>query len=174
MDDYRVKGVGPDMTEQAFLDVLKGANSPVTPDEARNVYRYCLARKVSAAFILAMFHHESSFGKAGSAVTTRSWGNTRPPSVPPISVGVTDRTFSMYRDWSDGGFSTVARLVDYPPYFGKDTVREVIPTWAPSSDGNNTERYIQAVLTDIAQWAVVIPVASSPFFVFWRGLWTSA
>lgn len=173
LTDYTVKSVPADMSEAAFLGVLRDAGSPVHPVDAVDVFRYCLVRRLSPAFLLAMFHHESTYGRFGSAVETHSWGNTRPPSVPPISTGVTARTFSVYRDWRDGGISTVARLFDYAPYLGKDTVRAIIPTWAPSSDGNNVERYIAAVLGDIDRWVVPPPApAPSPFGKFWRGLWT--
>lgn len=154
LSDYVIKGLSrPDMTWDAFWTVLRGNNSPVPQPDARTVYDYVTTRHTSHAFLLGMFHHESTFGKFGSAVTTHSFGNTRPPSIGPVeSIGVSDRHFSIYRTWADGGVSTVARWMDYAPYLGKNSVVAVIPTWAPSSDGNNTERYIASVLSDIETW----------------------
>lgn len=171
LTDYRVKAVVPDMTEAAFLAVLRGAGSPVGDGEARAVYSYCLSRGFSPAALLAWFNHESGMGKNGWAVKTKSWGNTRPPSfgVPDDSVYDQDggglfppmpskrpagrRYLSRYLTWADGGVSTVARFFDHAPYQGKNTVREIVPTWAPSSDGNNVENYITKVLADIERWA---------------------
>jgi N-acetylmuramoyl-L-alanine amidase len=158
LQDYTVKGVGADMSEAAFLAVLRAASSPVSDGAARQVYSYCLARTLSPAYLLAMFHHESTYGRFGSAAETHSWGNTRPPSFGVPHLGVTERTFSKYANWVDGGVSTVARHFDYAPYLGKNTVRQIIPTWAPPIE-NSTERYIAAVLADIEKW--VTPVQPS-------------
>ena len=173
--DYKVKGVGPDMDEAAFLAVLRANQSPVRDGEARAVYSYCLVRSVSPAWLLACFNHESSMGKAGTATQTHSWGNTRRPSfgVPDIGeVAGRSGTFSRYANWADGGVSTVARICDHQPYANANTVREITPVWAPSSDGNNVEGYIAAVLRDIARWAQPQErPMDSPFLRFWRALW---
>jgi hypothetical protein len=176
MDDYQVKQQAtPDMTEEAFVRVLLDANSPAAA-RSRAVYSFCLARQVSPAWLLAVFRHESGFGRAGTATQTCSWGNTRRPSfgVPDIgTVAGRSGEFSQYANWVDGGVSTVARVCDHRPYANALTVREITPIWAPSTDGNNTERYIAAVLEDIARWVepqAAAPVAS-PFENFWRGLW---
>ena len=158
--DYTVKGVSRDMAAADFLAVLRAAGSPVRDDQALEVYSYALSRSLSPAFLLAMFHHESTYGRFGSATTTHSWGNTRPPSFGAPQTGVSDRFFSIYADWIDGGISTVARLFDHKPYDGLVTVRQIIRVWAPPVE-NTTERYIDAVLADIEQWtggdAVAVP-----------------
>lgn len=160
MEDYTVKGrTAPDMTSAAFLAALKAAQSPVSAAEAEAVYAYTAARKVSHAWLLAVFAHESSMGKAGTATQTHSWGNTREPSFGAPSLGaVAGRVgaFSRYANWVDGGVSTVARVCDHQPYRGKDTVRSITATWAPPSE-NDTERYIAAVLADIARYAAPQP-----------------
>lgn len=161
MNDYRVKGqVTPDMSEPAFLRALREGGSPVGSQEAQAVYRYCLARQVSPAWLLAVFRHESSFGTAGTATQTHSWGNTREPSFGVPSLGTVagrSGTFSRYANWADGGVSTVARVCDHAPYAAARTVREITPIWAPSADGNNVEGYIAAVLADIERWARPAP-----------------
>lgn len=162
LTDYTVKGVPADMTEAALLAVLRAAQSPVRDEDARKVYAYAVGRKLSPAFLLAMMHHESNYGRLGSAATTHSWGNTRPPSFGAPQTGVSDRNFSIYANWVDGGVSTVARLFDHLPYQGKDTVREIIPIWAPSTDGNVPERYIAAVLADIEKWTGGTVVVGNP------------
>lgn len=176
LSDYRVKDIAPDMTEAKFIAVLRALGSPVSDERAAEVFRYCIARRFSPAGLLAFFRHESSAGKAGWATRTFSWGNTRPPSFGTAHMGVFNqdtgtfyaagtpypagRYLSAYADWVAGGVSTVARFYDHAPYSRAFSVREIVPIWAPSSDGNSPERYIRAVLDDIEQWAT--PTAPHP------------
>lgn len=158
LTDYRVIGIAPDLTEAQFVAILRAANSPAL-GAGSAVYRYAVARRVSVAFLLAMFHRESGMGKAGTATITHSWGNTRTPvhgGVIPVRLTAPGEArsgvFPVFRDWIDGGIATVARWVDYAPYAGKTTVRQIIPIWAPASDGNSPESYIAGVLASIAGW----------------------
>ena len=158
MTDHEVIGVPPDLSEEAFVRVLREAGSPALP-ASHAVYAYCVKRKVSPAFMLALFQHESSFGKAGIATITHSWGNTRKPAhggVTPVDVTVLGQArsgvFPVFRDWIDGGIATVARLVDYAPYAGKTSVRDIVPIWAPAFDMNDPDVYIRKVLGLIARW----------------------
>ena len=158
MADQKVVGVTPDISEVTFTAVLKAANSPAL-SAAHAVYQYCVKRGVSASFLLAMFQHESSLGKAGTATITHSWGNTRMPThggVTPVRMTTAGEarsgTFPVFRDWIDGGIATVARFVDYAPYQGKTTVGQIIPTWAPASDGNNAALYVRNVLAQMTAW----------------------
>lgn len=156
MQDYTVKGVAPDMTSAAFLAALRAASSPVSGADAEAVYAYCAARRVSPAWLLAVFAHESGMGKHGTATQTHSWGNTRPPTFGAPSTGsIAGRSgqFSVYADWALGGVATVARVCDHPAYANATTVRQITPIWAPPSDSNDTGAYIAAVLADIARYA---------------------
>jgi N-acetyl-anhydromuramyl-L-alanine amidase AmpD len=123
------------------------------------VYRYAVQRRVSVAFLLAMFQHESGMGKAGTATITHSWGNTRLPvhgGVTPVRLTAPGEArsgqFPVFKDWIDGGIATVARFVDYAPYRGKTTVRQIIPTWAPATDLNDPDAYSRGVLASIEAW----------------------
>lgn len=158
MDDQRVIGVTPDISESTFIAALQAAQSPAL-SAARGVYQYCVKRGVSPAFLLALFKHESGMGKAGTAKITHSWGNTRMPThggVTPVRMTTAGEarsgSFPVFRNWIDGGVATVARLVDYAPYAGKTTVGQIIPTWAPDSDGNNSAAYVRGVLAQMAAW----------------------
>lgn len=155
MNDYRVKGIAPDMTLAGFLAALKAAQSPVSPTEALAVYAYAATRRVSQAWLLAVFNHESSMGKSGTATKTHSWGNTRRPSFGAVDIGeVAGRSglFSLYPDWAAGGISTVARICDHAPYAKANTVQTITPIWAPPTDSNDTAAYIAAVLADIQRF----------------------
>lgn len=181
--ERRVIDVDPDMTELQFIRVLKEAGSPAL-SSAHAVYTYCVQRRVSPAFLLAMFLHESGYGLHGWARKTFSYGNTRPPSFGAMPTVVFDqdsgdwyywegarpsgrRYLCAYRDWIDGGVSTVARFVEHAPYAGKTTVEDIIPVWAPGSDGNDTARYIAAVLASMDQWTKEEPVSSQLADAVW-------
>lgn len=145
-----VKGVPPDITITTFLDYLRERRSPVSDVEGAAVYAYCVQRRLSPAYLLGVFTHESQCGTEGIAAITHSWGNTRSPSFGGVvelgQVRGHSGSFPIFRNWIDGGISTVARLFDYAPYQGKDTVEAIIPTWAPATDQNDPDAYIQAVL----------------------------
>jgi len=158
LTDYRVLGVAPDLTEAQFIRILQEAKSPAL-SAAHTVYQYCVKRGCSPAFLAAMFLRESGMGKAGTAIITHSWGNTRLPAhggVTPVRMTTPTEArsgeFPVFRDWIDGGIATVARWLDYAPYAGKTTVAQIIPLWAPNSDGNNSAAYVAGVLASIAGW----------------------
>jgi len=166
--DYRVIGVAPDLTEAQFSAILQAAGSPAL-SAAHAVYQYCVKRGCSPAFLLGMFLRESGMGKAGTATITHSWGNTRLPvhgGVTPVRMTTATEArsgaFPVFRDWIDGGIATAARWLDYAPYQGKATVAQIIPLWAPNSDGNDSAAYTAGVLASIAGWvtqkgAIVAP-----------------
>lgn len=167
MDDQRVVGVAPDISELTFIGALKTTNSPAL-SAGHAVYQYCVKRGVSPSFIIAMFNRESGMGKAGTATITHSWGNTRLPThggVTPVRMTTAGEArsgqFPVFKDWIDGGIATVARFVDYAPYQGKTTVKEIIPTWAPNSDGNDSAAYVRGVLAQMAAWRAQDKAASA-------------
>jgi N-acetyl-anhydromuramyl-L-alanine amidase AmpD len=119
----------------------------------------CIAHGVDPNFALAMFQHESSMGAAGTAVQTRSWGNTRSPSfgaVPTAVVVGRSGSFPAFASWLDGCISTVARLSSlvWPslaPYGRRHSIQEVFDhpsgqVWAPLGDWNDPNGYLNAVL----------------------------
>lgn len=119
-------------------------------------------RHVDALFLLAMFNHESSMGKAGVARTTHSWGNTRLPAFGPEPIGSepgASGEFPIYRDWLDGMRSTSARLVEPTwVYASRDSIREVFDhpsgqVWAPAGDMNDPAGYLRAMLDFMNRYA---------------------
>lgn len=163
--NYRVKDVDPDCTKARFNEILR--SSPAA-SAANAVYDYCLQKRVSPLFILGMFWHESKFGTVGWATKTKSWGNTRLPSYGAMNVGAYNqdtgtfykatqerppgRYLAAYNDWVAGGISTVARLLEHLPYADKQHVKDILYTWAPPLDSNNTELYVSVVLRTIEMY----------------------
>lgn len=164
----------PRIDRSNFQGALMTAKSPAWV-AALTVYDYAVANGLDPLFLLAMFKHESSFGTAGVATQTHSWGNTRLPIVGPteplteyaytqpgqpeyeVPVMVKGRSgsFPLWANWVDGGKSTVDRLVSttYPigKAYGWRTIGEVFghdsgKVWAPAGDLNNPAGYLRQVL----------------------------
>ncbi len=172
LGDYRFKDVAPRMTESQFWGELRLKRSPVPEQDARRVYRHAVARRVSPEALLGMFWKESRYGTDPDAICvnandglgpTLSWGNTSMPHYGAAPVRDADGDVILIRgrfprsaSWYEGGITTVNRLWDHAPYVGKLTVREIVPTWAPSSE-NNTEGYILTMLAMIENFVNLAP-----------------
>lgn len=168
----------PRISIDRFGELLKRHANPAVLAErsADEYYQAIVSRGVDPLFVLAMFNHESTMGKAGVAVTSKSWGNTRAPNFGATPIGeMPGRTgvFPIWRSWLDGCISTVARLAtpDYyyagerrnigevfndPHYPNRDPKRPIHPPnprpknspreWAPAGDLNSPSSYLGAML----------------------------
>lgn len=153
-----VVGVAPDMGQAQFVSILQGANSPAHP-EAATGYNAVVANGVSPAFSLSIFAHESSYGKAGVTPTynTKNPGNcrsSRTGDYPLVNVPGKGQ-YVRYPIWTAGWRDLAYRLVD-PTYVyvqeGRTTIAEIIARWAPPSDDNNTQAYIDSVVARMNTW----------------------
>jgi hypothetical protein len=154
----------PRISRAAFSDELRAQAAPAVVAE-RDPGEYWDAIKtltVDPLFLLAMFNHESTLGKAGIAQQTHSWGNTRDPSFGATPVGeVAGRSgvFPVFRNWLDGCISTAARLVtDKWVYHDRTSILEIFDhpsgdVWAPAGDMNDPTGYVRAVLDFMNQYA---------------------
>lgn len=159
----------------ARLIAMRAAASVIAERDVVAYYDAIVATGVDPLLIAAIFQHESQMGRAGVAVTTHSWGNTRSPSFGATPIGeVPGRTgtFPVFRDWLDGAKSTAARLAT-PEWvysgqsrnaktkqtFGPRTaIREIFDhpseqVWAPAGDLNDPEGYLRSVLDFMNQYA---------------------
>ena len=147
----RVIGVAPRIGEERFRAILEEVGSPAAPEAAAS-YRAIVSEGVDPLFLLAIFWHESRFGTVGICAKygTRSPGNTRSSSTGLGEVIQTEKgRFVRYPSWVEGFRDAAHRLVDprYPyARAGAVTVEEIIPIWAPRSDGNDPAAYIASVL----------------------------
>ena len=148
----RVVGVAPRLSRAAFIQSL--ATSP-SAAEAGAAYDAIVAEGVDPAFLRAVFRHESRDGTVGITPTydTKSPGNTRTSAT---GVGTQVQTekgpFIRYPSWVEGWRDAARRLVDprYPyASRGATTIEQIVPIWAPPSDGNDPEAYIAAVVQDM-------------------------
>ena len=166
-DHYRV--TEPRISREKFRQIARARFAPAVlaerdPGEyydAICAQRDDQGRMADPLFVLIIFEHESTYGKAGAATETKSWGNTRPPSfgapeigrLPQYINGKLNGWFSMYATWLDGCKSTAMRLLHRDaPYHGRVRIIEVFehPTgrvWAPAGDHNNPTSYINAIVS---------------------------
>ncbi|GBD21717.1 N-acetylmuramoyl-L-alanine amidase A [bacterium HR28] len=147
----RVVGVSPRISKGRFRSLLVSFGSPAAV-EAEQGYDAIVSEGVDPLFLLAIFWHESRFGTLGIVAEygTKNPGNTRSSST---GVGEPVETekgrFIRYPSWTEGFRDAAHRLVDprYPyARAGAVTVEEIIPIWAPRSDGNDPAAYIASVL----------------------------
>lgn len=146
----------------AFIDkVLAAYHSPAT-GLGQQIYDLGRQYGVNSDLLLAIFGHESLFGTTGEARVSRSVGNLRclDDSYAPYHPGCADG-YAQFGTWRDG-IGAFYRLLKVGYVDGRVTIplvghrcttlAQVIPVWAPVSDGNNPGAYIKDVLTFLRAW----------------------
>ncbi len=103
---------------------------------------------IDPVYALAFFLHESSLGTAGVARVSFSPGNLR--CIPTVAC---QGGYAYFPSWA-AGWQAWYRLIAGPAYFGSGlyTVEQIIPKYAPASDGNNEAAYIASVEHAVATW----------------------
>jgi len=138
---------GPSISAAKIDAILLSAGSPAA-GSGQTFYQDSITYNIDNAYALALFHHESSYGTAGAATQTRSIGNII--CTPGYScIG----RFRSYSSWSEG-ITDWYKLISGPEYAGGGlvTLDQIIPKYAPSSDGNSPASYIAAVQADVQAW----------------------
>ena len=142
----------PRISAGQFSRVLIRYQSPCAPiaDECYNI----IARTgLDPAVSLAFFARESVFGTRGIASETKNWGNVRAPYKPERAIGRHPRNFAIYPTWQDGLIDWCDRINErYVRDRGLDTVEKAVPVYAPTSDGNEPQVYIDHVNKLINDW----------------------
>lgn len=140
---------GPSLSAQKIDAILSSAGSPAAGTGATFVLdsaQYNIRDDVALAF----FHHESGYGTAGAATETHSIGNII--CTPGYScIG----RFRSYPSWQ-AGIDDWFKLMSSSAYAGGGliTLDQIIPKYAPASDGNSESAYISAVQSDMQSWRV--------------------
>jgi hypothetical protein len=154
----QVVGVSPRISPATFEAILKAANSPAAGDSDA-IYAAILGEGADPAFALAFFKHESQFGQLGVChdYDTKSIGNTRTSRIGVKTfVWVPGKgPYVRYPDWQTGTRDAIYRLTD--PEFdyakaGAKTIGQILPIWAPKSDFNSPEAYINSVVASMNSW----------------------
>ena len=146
----------PTITADQINTILANAHSPAA-GTGQSMYDLGVQSGIDPVFALAFFQHESSFGTTGEARFTKSLGNERcipdRPCIDEAKPGDPSTGFAQMNDWKDG-YQHWYDLIAGPVYKGAGltTVDQIIPKYAPSSDGNNEAAYIQAIDQAVDQW----------------------
>jgi hypothetical protein len=147
---YSVLGK-PTISADFINQVLASYNSPAA-GKGQALYDLGVKYGIDPVFALAFFMHESLFGTTGEARATLSLGNLRCiPTRPCIDQNRGGYT-QMY-SWVDG-FEQFYKLIRnlYVAQWGRVTVDQIIPKYAPNSDGNNEQEYIATLKHEIDTW----------------------
>lgn len=150
----------------AFInEVLAAYHSPAA-GKGQALYDLGIQYGIDPAFALAFFMHESTFGTAGEARITLALGNLRCiPNRPCVNTEGTpcqpgQSCYAKFYSWEDG-FQAWYQLIRnlYVADWGKTTIDQIIPTYAPPSDNNNDSAYINSLKESISAWraGVVMP-----------------
>ena len=139
----------PRISIHQFTRVLDRALSPAVP-EADALYTTCLSYGIDPAVALAFFAHESSCGTTGMARDTLNWGNIRRGQGRQAKVS---GGWAWYSSWNNGLADWCQLMTSlYIQRWKLTTVRQALPRYAPTSDGNAPNAYIKAVLDKVATW----------------------
>jgi hypothetical protein len=143
--------VGPNSLSVDFMNrVLAYYNSPAA-GKGQYLYDYGTKYGLDSAYALAFFMHESSFGTTGVAQVTKSLSNMRcVPEYPCLNENGGYAIFSTWEQGFEAWFKLIRNL--YVNIWGRVTVDQIIPKYAPNSDGNNEAGYIAALKRTIDTW----------------------
>src|SRR5258706_3911098 len=127
--------------------VLAAAHSPA---QGTGQPLYDLSRKsgIDDAYALAFFAHESQFGTTGMAQLTHSLGNIRCSTGYQCLNGY--RAYSSWEAGEQDWYQLIRTL--YINAWQLTTVEQIIPVYAPTSDGNDVAGYIAAVEQSVSHW----------------------
>ena len=148
--------IGPPTITAAFIDRVLWAYGSPAAGTGHMLYDDGVASGIDPVYALAFFLHEDSFGKTGIGAATHSLGNIR------CSLGYACQYgFRSYATW-EVAYQDWYKLILYGYVKGQvtnaivghpcTTVAQIVPVYAPSSDGNTPDSYIAAVLHAVAAW----------------------
>lgn len=140
--------VGRPTINADFINRVLMRNHSPARGKGQALYNYGVKYGIDPAYALAFFMQESCFGTKGVATITHSLGNIRATRGHPQYAG-----YRYYSTWEEG-FEDWYRLIaqQYVQQWGLYTVDQIIPTYAPRSDNNDEDAYIQAVKTAVNGW----------------------
>ncbi len=142
---------GPPSIRRSQVDLLLcQAGSPAC-GSGEILYDDMVQAGINPAFALAIFWHESQFGRLGVARLTHSLGNIRcSPGWPSCLAG-----YRSYSSWP-ASYVDFAELMTHE-YFprGLVSVEQILPVYAPAADGNDPAVYIYDVLAHMKEWSLL-------------------
>ena len=144
--------LGKPTISAAFINQVLAAYGSPAAGKGQDMYNLGVKYGIDPVYALAFFMHESLFGTTGEARSTLSLGNLRCiPTRPCIDQ---DRGgYAQMYSWVDG-FEQWYKLIRnlYVAQWGRVTVDQIIPKYAPNSDGNNEASYIAILKHEVDTW----------------------
>ena len=147
---YSVLGK-PTITADFINRVLASYGSPAA-GLGQQMYDLGVKYGIDPVYALAFFMHESLFGTTGEARVTLSLGNLRCIPTRPC-IDQNRGGYAQMYNWTDG-FEQWYKLIRnlYVAQWGRVTVDQIIPKYAPNSDGNNEAQYIATLKREVDVW----------------------
>jgi hypothetical protein len=141
MIDYQVIGVKPSIRATQFASAMRRNSAPLNTTEIYRVYDFAKWLDIDPAFIIALWAHEGgrTFGSSDFQRRTRN----------ALAVKGADGKFLTFESFQLGLFYGILHLKQRYGSNGLLTVGQIIPVYAPTSDGNNPATYIKSVIEDI-------------------------
>jgi hypothetical protein len=147
---YSVLGQ-PSVSADLINQVLSAYGSPAA-GTGQDMYNLGVKYGIDPVYALAFFMHESLFGTTGEARKTLSLGNLR--CIPTRPCVDQDRGgYAQMYSWVDGyeqWYKLIRNL--YVAQWGRVTVDQIIPKYAPTSDGNDEAAYIASLKHEVDTW----------------------
>jgi hypothetical protein len=147
---YAVLGK-PTVTAAFINTVLASYHSP-TAGMGQSLYDLGVKYGIDPVYAMAFFEHESGFGTTGEARVTLALGNERCIQDRPC-IDRNRGGYAKMNSWQDGfehWYMLIRNL--YVAQWGRITVDQIIPRYAPNSDGNNESEYIAALKHCVDVW----------------------
>lgn len=148
MYDTRYEVLGePSVSADQINQVLDFYGSPAS-GKGQALYKFGVKYGIDPVYALAFFLHESRFGTTGVAQVTLSLGNIRATPGYESFDG-----YRKYKTW-EAGFEDWYKLIkiQYIEKWKLVTVDQIIPVYAPSSDNNDVDAYIQTIKNVVTAW----------------------
>lgn len=144
----------PTITVEQIEQVLREYNSPAV-GHGREIYDLGVKYGINPAISLAFFIHESGAG------SNPAWAGWKPDGTTTNNVGNIIctpgwRCYGRFRDyatWGEGIEDWYKLIKDlYIGEWGRQTVDDIIPKYAPASDNNDEAAYIDSVKRMVEDW----------------------
>ncbi len=155
LPDLALLGVPEDKQSISLLKfgrMCERNNLPLTGSEIGRVYQYCQQFNIDAAVLFAIIKREG-FGKSPLQQITNNVINIKAVEGDWRKAVYKDEKGTLWYTYESFLLGVMAAILHFKNEYGAKrklyTIREIIPVFAPASDGNDVESYINGILTDV-------------------------
>jgi hypothetical protein len=151
--ETRIIGVPQSCTLAMILRSLSRNDAPLSAEEGKRFYDLCTWLDIDAAAVLGMWSIEGGLPYGSSALqqATRNPLNLRSTADDwRPKVAHRGGFFQQFESFQLGLFAGVLHLKNVYGAFGRTTLEDMLPIFAPASDGNDPARYIARVRSVMA------------------------